>query len=68
MSESVREREKGDGGDLAHPPRRDAGPDLGPETERDAGDTGHAPGLTHTLAENTHTGMLALVQRTRTHT
>lgn len=47
--------ERGDGGDRARPPGRDAGQDLDPET--DAGDTDHAPDLTRTLAENTRTGM-----------
>lgn len=61
-------RERGDGGDLARPRKRDANQDLGPETERDAGDTDHAPDLNHALAESTRTGThtCPLCQRTRT--
>lgn len=56
-------RERGDGGDLARPRGRNAGRDPDPETERDAGDTDHAPDLTRTLAENTHTGTLELMHK-----
>ncbi|KAF7709034.1 hypothetical protein HF521_018091 [Silurus meridionalis] len=52
----VCESERGDGEDLALLPGRDAEQDLDPETERDAGDTGHAPDLPRTLAGSPRTG------------